>query len=329
MQTARLEMANNNSEACPYCASSAAERPVFLTFKHQWVRCTACGTMQRENRDVYPAQGLIAFLSKSGMGKRLADRLFKPFMRRRDREVVGYSNYGEEYDWVFGSGVDTDPFRAMKRVRYRREADEIVELFAGQGVDLATKSVLDVSGGPGSFARLIKDKVAKITVTEYDQSSVTGMLARVADVRMFQADLNEDWTDDETFDVILYRSCVYFCTDIEKHISQIWTRVRPGGFVFINTNMPSMGNMLRWQYEDYTLRVLYAPTVLQKILERQGFETVSRGVTPYYWHYLQWFSWRTAIYHLWGIWNVLRPGAPPGLDARAGWILARKSASDC
>lgn len=52
--------------------------------------------MQRENRDVYPAQGLIAFLSKSAMGKGLADRLFKPFMRRRDREVVGYSNYGEE-----------------------------------------------------------------------------------------------------------------------------------------------------------------------------------------------------------------------------------------
>ena len=96
MQTARLEMANTNSGACPYCASSAAERPVFLTFKHRWVRCTACGTMQRENRDVYPAQGLIAFLSKSAMGKGLADRLFKPFMRRRDREVVGYSNYGEE-----------------------------------------------------------------------------------------------------------------------------------------------------------------------------------------------------------------------------------------
>ena len=113
--------------------------------------------------------------------------------------------------------------------------------------------------------------------------------------------------------------------DLERHIAQIKACVRPGGHVFINTNMPTMGNMLRWQYEDYTLKILYPPTLLRSILQRQGFTVLDGGITSYYSHYLQWFSWRTAIYHLWGIWNIFRRGAPRGLDARAGWVLAVKA----
>lgn len=313
-------------ETCPYCPAGADQQVEFLTFKHRWLRCTACGTMRRESRATYPGEAAHAWLSKTAFGKRLAGLIFKPFMLHRERERTDYSSYGNEYDWVFSTQPESDPFRAMKRARYLGEADEILELFARHGVNLSTKSVLDVSGGPGSFAHLIKDKVAKISITEYDQGSVTGMQSRVPGVRMFQADLNEDWNDAEDFDAILYRSCVYFCTDIERHIAQIKAHVRPGGYIFINTNMPTMGNMLRWQYEDYTLRILYPPALLQSMLERHGFAVVDSGVTPYYTHYLQWFSWRTAIYHLWGIWNVLRRGAPQGLDARASWVLAVKSA---
>lgn len=314
------------SEACPYCPAAAAQQVELRTFKHRWTRCTACGTMRRENRAVYPGEAMQAWLSGTAFGKRLADSIFKPFMRRRERERTDYSTYGNEYDWVFSTQPESDPFRAMKRARYLGEAKEIVDLFARNGVDLSTKSILDLSGGPGSFAQLIRDKVARISVTEYDQGSVTGMQSRVPGVRMFQADLNEDWEDAEEFDAVLYRSCVYFCMDLERHISQIKARVRSGGHIFVNTNMPTMGNMLRWQYEDYTLKVLYPPALLRNILERQGFRIVESGVTPYYTHYLQWFSWRTAVYHLWGIWNVLRPGAPPGLDARASWVLAVKAA---
>lgn len=281
--------------------------------------------MRRVNKDSYPAEGLIALLEGTKIGRKVANRLFPDFMRRRGLEDNLYASYGPAFRSIFGDTPIDHPFLAMKRRRYLGEADEIISLFAGHGIDLADKTVLDVSGGPGSFAHIIKDKVKEVVVTEYDASSVEDMRLLLSGVRVFTADLNAPWPDKQVFDVVLYRSCVYFCHDFASHIADIAQMVAKGGYVFVCTNRPTLGNALRWQYEDYTHNVLYSSAVLRKSFEDSGFSVVDSWLSDFYQTYLDYYSANERFYHLFGIWNLLKPGAPRQLDARSNCVLARKT----
>jgi hypothetical protein len=127
------------------------------------------------------------------------------------------------------------------------------------------------------------------------------------------------------YDIILYRSCLYFCNDFKTHLKDIRQRIRPDGLIYICTTAPTLGNSLRWQYEDYTHNVLYSETSLIDTLTREGFSILDKGITDFYQNFLDHYNWRDRLFHCWGLWNGLRRNAPRGLDARAFWILAKQS----
>jgi SAM-dependent methyltransferase len=314
-----------NAVNCLYCGAPPSERRTIANFKHYWHRCVVCGNMHRENKAQYPADRLIGFLSASRLGRKIANRLFPAFMRRSDSEAQAYASYGEAYHWVFRTERIDNRFVAMKRDRYLSEHNEVIDLFKSNGISLGDKSVLDVSGGPGSFAHLIAPYVKEIAVSEYDATTVAAMQEILGDeARVFQADLNDTWRDRQNFDVALYRSCVYFCHDFDAHLAQFKHHVTDGGYVYIQSNLPTLGNCLRWQYEDYTHNVFYHPKSIQTMLMRNGFSVVSSGINPSYSHYLEWFTVGESIPLLWGLWNIALPWAPRGLNARSSWVLARK-----
>lgn len=309
--------------SCRYCLTDGAPTTRVSNYKHVWTVYRCCGTMARQNKDRYPADPLIAQLARWRLGAKVANRLFPPFMRRENREAGLYAAYGRAFDHVFGPPID-HAFLDMKRRRYLGEADEIIALFRASGIDIRDKSVLDVSGGPGSFAHLIRDAVAKVSVTEYDEASVRSMQEKLPGTRVFQADVNGAWTDTELFDVWLYRSCIYFCFDLRAHLAEVRDHVTAGGYVFISTNTPTLGNALRWQYEDYTHNVFYHPETVTSALEANGFSIVASGLTSFYRHFLDWYTPQERLYYRWGLWHLLNPRGPRGTDARSGWVLARK-----
>ena len=126
------------------------------------------------------------------------------------------------------------------------------------------------------------------------------------------------------FDLLLYRSCLYFCNDFEKHLIDIEKYINPNGLIYICTTAPSLGNTLRWQYEDYTHNVLYSKNLVVDILKKNNFTIIDSGYTDFYPHFLDHYLLRDKVFHSWGIWNLLRKNGPRGLDARAYWILATR-----
>lgn len=283
--------------------------------------------MRRRNKPSYPADWLVACLTRVGVPPSIRDRLVPPFMRRSDAEHQGYANYGAYFDWILDAQTKASGFMEVKRQAYFKEPANIQALFNRHAVDLRQRSVLDVSGGPGTFAYFMRESVGSMTVSEYQPETVQAMRARIPGVRTFTADLNGPWTDTESFDVILYRSCIVFCNALAEHIAQIRHKVTAGGYVYVYSALPTLGNILRWQYEDYTVNVLYSEQTVRNILLKSGFEIVDSGITEEYRHYLRWYTRKEALFHLWGVWNLLSPRGPRGLDARAFWILARRGAA--
>lgn len=247
-------------------------------------------------------------------------------MRRGKLEAAAYASYGEYFKWILDPQAKAEGFVAVKRLAYHKEPDGIRSLFARHDISLRDKSILDVSGGPGTFAHFMKNEVGSISVSEYDPTTVAAMQELLPGVRVFQADLNDRWTDRESFDVALYRSCIVFCRDLPGHLDQFIERLNDGGYVYIYTARPTLGNTLRWQYEDYTMSVMYDQSYVHKLVTDRGFQVIDQGVTEEYRHYLRWFTVKEALPLLWGIWNLFLPNRPRGLDAKAFWLLAKKVA---
>jgi SAM-dependent methyltransferase len=309
---------------CRFCGESRRCLTRFSSFKHDFLRCDACETISRTSKAKYPGDAILRLLSKSSPGQKVVARFLSRFSRRGTTEHDQYGKQGEYFEWIMNPETQATGFVAVKRQAYFRQPAEVLNVFAANDVDLSSRSVLDVSGGPGTFAFLIKDRLGSLAVTEYHPGAVMGMQAYLPGVRVFQADLNDEWQDEETFDVVLYRSVVVFASDFRKHFRGLARKVAPGGLVYIYSALPTLGNALRWQYEDYTFNVLYSPSVISAVLAENGFRQVDYGESSEYRHFLRFFTPSEAAVHLYGVWNRLMPGGPRDFSARAFWILARK-----
>lgn len=310
--------------ACPYCNDANGKVIRFSNFKHYWHRCTACGTMWRENKTSYPLTSFLHFIEKVPLASKIGRRLFPSYLTRQNAEEDAYQNYGKLFHMII-DGVQGNEMFEVKKQRYLSEASDFLGLMEKNGLNISSKKVLDISGGPGTFAYFIKPDVGSIVVTEYGENSVNAMAEYLNGIKVIHADINEKWPDAGVFDIVLYRSCLYFCNNFDEHLRDINHYLQPNGIVYICTTAPSLGNSLRWQYEDYTHNVFYSRKVVEEILERNNFTILEKGYTDFYPNFLRHYSFRDKLFHCWGIWNLLRAGAPKNLDARAHWILARKS----
>lgn len=311
-------------KACPYCNNADSRVVRYSNFKHYWFRCTACGTMWRQNKLTYPLTGFLNFVEKVPIASKIARRVFPPYLKRQDAEEEAYQTYGKLFHMILDKTPRDEMFE-VKRKRYLAEASDLLALMKKHSIDVSAMNVLDISGGPGTFAHFIRPHVKNIVVTEYGEGSVNAMAGYLNGIKVIHADINDVWTHEQTFDLMLYRSCLYFCSDFQKHLQDINTRLHPGGWMYICTTEPSLGNSLRWQYEDYTHNVLYSQQVVADTLEKNNFTVVDSGNTEFYSNFLKHYSLRDRIFHSYGIWNALFSGRPKNLDARAYWILARKN----
>lgn len=316
--------AHNSDNTCMYCNIPSAKIIRYSNFKHYWFRCVSCGTMWRKNKNKLPGERFLSVIEKIPIVSKIARRIFPSYLKRQDFEMHMYETYGKAFYRIMDATPGDEIFE-VKRKRYLNEANELIQLFSKNKIDISQKVLLDVSGGPGTFAYFIKDKVGSITVTEYGHQTVAAMKEYLSGIKLMQADINEPWPGNHKYDVVLYRSCLYFCFDFRKHLKDIKKNLTPGALVYICTTAPSLGNSLRWQFEDYTHNVLYSETVVFEILKTEGFSIIENGITDFYTHFLNHYTFRDRIFHRWGIWNVFKKNAPKGLDARAFWVLAKKN----
>lgn len=280
--------------------------------------------MWRQNKSSYPLNGLLNVIERMPVVSKIGRRILPSYLKRQNAEEEAYQTYGKLFHMILDKTPGDEMFE-VKRKRYLAEASDLLALAKKHNIDVSSMKLLDISGGPGTFAHFIRPHVGNIVVTEYGEGSVNAMAKYLTGIKVIHADINDSWADRETFDMILYRSCLYFCTDFNKHLQDIKSYLNPGGWMYICTTAPSLGNSLRWQYEDYTHNVLYSQDVVANTLKKHDFTIVDKGYTGFYSNFLKHYSFRDKIFHSWGLWNVFFRGRPKALDARAHWILARKN----
>lgn len=241
---------------CEFCDAEGSVVSV-KTYKHLWLACDACGNYRRSTRDSYPLAPIFDSKPIRSLPKGAA--LSAAFGHKPDG--VDYYRY---YEDILKAG---DP---------KHWADEFQTFHAEMeehGISLAGKSMLDVSGEPGFFAKSATAANIDVTVTAF-ADNVAGAITKHLDVPSFKFDFNsDDLTQSASgakFDIICVRNAISFCEALPDFVTQAKDSLKPGGRLYILFSPPSRGMLLRWMLDDYTYLRLYTPEHIRRVAEAAG-----------------------------------------------------------
>jgi 2-polyprenyl-3-methyl-5-hydroxy-6-metoxy-1,4-benzoquinol methylase len=148
-----------------------------------------------------------------------------------------------------------------------------------QNISLKGKSILDISGGNGSFAKNLESQGARVVLTEYSQASVNyarehyGVKAECFD---FQSDSIQEIFH-EKFDLVLLRAAVMFCEDIPRFANDLKKILHPDSQVVLEgVEPPTPAAFLRWQFDDYTYLRMYQVKSVVEFFEKSGYELLDQ-----------------------------------------------------
>lgn len=227
---------------CVHCSS--ADIFVIDTYKRYWHCCRKCGTAISEQKSTYP----MAFLPLSALKKsELLD----------EEKMYDYFVEKIHVDWS------------------EREGQEFIDDYLQpSSLEVAGKSLLDISGGNGHFIKQIEKIGAQITLTEINKKTIE-YARRQHGFDVFEYNLNEHDLPTVTgrqFDIVFARACIMFAKDLSKFVNELRNVLNPGGHVMINHSViPTLGVMLRTQLDEFSYFVLRDPGTIIDAFEKQGF----------------------------------------------------------
>ena len=104
------------------------------------------------------------------------------------------------------------------------QVQELKDQLSLANVDFGSADVLDISGGPGILSRKFKSYVKSIEFTELDQGVVEAIF-KAADIKGYKFDFSKIIfvrLSKEKFDIILIRSSIIFCPNLEELVNSIF-----------------------------------------------------------------------------------------------------------
>lgn len=255
---------------CQVCGSP--ELSVLRTYKHDWIACTDCGNLTRTLRPRYPASTLVPErLGRAVLPGRLA-AFFYPVPQVREAPDQFYAYYQDSAALEPGA------------TKYRTETRDLLTELAASGIHLAGRRVLDISGGPGFLARDLSSLASRVVVTEFSPAAVAGMVRHLG-VNAVKFDYNADDLAEVApgpHDVVLVRYSINFCFDLPRFARSLRRVVAPGGTVYVSFIAPTLGFLLRWQHDEYTVNRLYTTETMARSFVQEGFTLQVRYRHPGY-----------------------------------------------
>ena len=257
---------------CNFCNSTNIER--VNTYKHYWFSCKDCGTAYSERKDHYPLSSAVCSKIIKGVNKlafnklKFLERIYLPIDSVREDESKYYSQYKELL-----KNNDT----SLKSTEIQQFKD-ISKYLANVGIDFSGKKVLMISGGPGICPKAISEVAKELVVTEYSLETVKAM-KKYLGLDAIQFDLNSDKLDDtfkgRKFDIVIASAVLGFCLDLRKFSDSLEKILSDDGVVFISHGAPTLGQMLFYQWDEYTALVMYKrETYLKVFNEHSGFKKI-------------------------------------------------------
>jgi SAM-dependent methyltransferase len=169
--------------------------------------------------------------------------------------------------------------------KWASQIETVTARLRESGLTFDGKDVLDISGGPGFLSKHIAAQGARRTiVTEFSPAAVEGMRKNLGlDAAVFDYQ-SHDIRDavDGPFDLVIIDYSINFCLDVNGFAQSLAKVLRPGAFVYVSWVHPTMGCVLRWQFDEYTYNALYGPDILDGAFVNSGLRVrASFADVPY------------------------------------------------
>lgn len=250
----------NKQKSCEVCGSKSIQ--VINTYKHFAYICNDCHSVSHsKNKSKYFLEYILpSKLFKKIIPSKAYARLFhvdNDFMNRKDFFSV-YKNHC----------LNDTP----ERISQLRELFDQLELAK---IDYSSSDFLDISGGPGILCRKLKEHVKSVEFTELEKSVVEA-ISEAADIKGYQFDYYEDNIEDvikdKKYDIILIRSSIIFCPNLEKLINSLKNLLNKNGYILIETIIPTMGEILWWQQLEYKFPRIYSQQYIENVFRLNKFD---------------------------------------------------------
>lgn len=248
-----MDKVNHN---CTICSSHNITK--INTYKHLACICNDCNNVFHKRKDKY----LLEYMIPRALAKRLLPH--KAFLRLFSD--VRNSSAPDFYDKEAFDSTDHTSWRIS-------EAQQVHDQLAIAGFSLNDVRILDISGGPGYVAKSLVESGAQVVVTEYSSSAVNAMRKQL-NLDSFVFDyVNDDISSvvDGKFDLIMIRSSIIFCPDLDLLISKLRSMISPTGAILLESILPSYGEIFWWQQLEYKFPYIYSQETIEKVFYKNGF----------------------------------------------------------
>lgn len=213
------------------------------TYKHFWHRCNDCGTVHRERRARYPLD-IPPF--RTLITRTVLNKIFGRTLLPVQEVVEEGRKYYDFYDQAAAEGAAGTKWEPLTN---QRLAD-----FAKHGIELAGRTVLEISGGPGFLAKAMQGVAKRVVVTEFSQQAAEGM-AQSLGIEAVKYDYNSDNLEQcvkGPFDVVLIIYSIGFCNDLRAFVHELKALIHDRTVIYVCHSPATLGLMLRWEFDDYT-----------------------------------------------------------------------------
>ncbi len=252
-------MNTSNKTFCPICNS--VDQCKINTYKHFCYICNDCNSVSHVKKKKYA----LNYILPSSLFKGILPH--KAYLRL-------FGEYGGEasefYDVYADECKDINDWR-------KSEFSQITDELQLAGFDLTGKNILDVSGGPGYLGYQLQQICDRVVVTEFSSKS-----AQIIQEQFGIETKTFDYTKDELasvvtgpFDLVMIRSSIIFCTNLDQLIIDIGKLLKPGGHVLIETILPTYGEIFWWQQLEYKFPIIYSQEVIEKLFYKNRFQLVA------------------------------------------------------
>jgi len=247
----------NSTSTCPMCHSYNVRS--FNSYKHY---CFACGDCNGVFHVKKQGRYLFEYIFPSSLARKLLPE--KAFLRLfRGPEDYKPSSFYEVYKAECANPNDI----RKSEVHELKDNLELVD------VRFDNKAVLDISGGPGLVIKELNGVARRAVVTEYNEEATEAMGALLG-VEAYKFDYITDSLDEifqEKFDIVLLRSSIIFCDQLERLILSIDRILNEGGYVLVETITPTLGEVFWWQQMEYKFPVIYSQEFIEKVFYKHGY----------------------------------------------------------
>lgn len=248
------------TQNCLICNSENLTR--IRTYKHFCFVCNDCNNVFHIKRDKYLLEWV---LPRSICQRLLPEKAFNRLFHKREdlADADIYDVYAAEC-------------QQLSEIR-KSEVKQVIDTFSINDIQIEGKVVLDISGGPGYVAKELNNICAKCIVTEFSVVA-TKAIAEHMNIETIKFDYNSDQLQDlfdiSKFDVVMLRSSIIFCENLEKLITSIRSILKPNGYVLLETIIPTLGEVFWWQTLDYKFPFIYSQETIEKLFYKHGFSLI-------------------------------------------------------